>query len=336
MVAQKIAFNKASAEVTEAAVGVIQRDNGMVLLAERPAGKPWAGYWEFPGGKIEANETPAQALKRELLEELGITITHFYTWLTRTYQYDAQYDINGVMQSQAKTVKLHFFMVDEWQGDPVGLEDQATSWQNPENLTVEPMLPANQPILTALGLHPIYAVTNLKEMGATLFFERLKLALEHGLMMIQVRENYLLPQELKLFAEHVIELARPIEAKVFINGDVQLARELNAAGVHLPAHKLMHLTSRPEGLLCGASCHNQLELAYAEVLGFDYVTLSPVKPTMSHPDAQPLGWDVFGQLVTGYSLPTYALGGILREDLHTARSYGAHGVAMQRDIWGML
>ncbi|PKO47885.1 MAG: DNA mismatch repair protein MutT [Betaproteobacteria bacterium HGW-Betaproteobacteria-22] len=336
MVAQNPVLNNALPEITEAAVGVLQRDNGMVLLAERPKGKPWAGYWEFPGGKIETDETPAQALKRELFEELGITITHFYAWLTRTYQYDAQYDAYGVLQSPAKTVKLHFFIVDEWQGDPVGMEDQATSWQNPENLTVDPMLPANQPILTALGLHPTYAITNLKEMGATLFFEHLKLALEHGLMMIQVREHYLSPQELKLFAEHVIELATPFDAKVFINGDVQLALELNAAGVHLPAHKLMQLTSRPEGLLCGASCHNQLELAYAEVLGFDYVTLSPVKPTMSHPDAQPLGWDVFGQLVTGYSLPVFALGGILREDLHTARSYGAHGVAMQRDIWGMV
>lgn len=319
---------------TEAAVGVIQRDNGMVLLGERPAGKPWANYWEFPGGKVELNETPAQALKRELQEELGIEVTRFYPWITRTYHYEARYDALGMLESPAKTVKLHFFMVVEWQGDPVGMEDQVLSWQHPDRVTVGPLLPANTPILTALSLSPIYAISNLKEMGSALFFERLKIALEHGLMMIQVREHHLSPQEFELFAEHVIELAAPFEAKVFIHGDLQLAQRLRAAGVHMSSQKLMQLKSRPEGLLCGASCHNEIELVYAEMLGFDYVMLSPVKHTLSHPDAQPLGWDAFGRLISGYSLPVFALGGMQREDLQMASLYGAHGIAMQRDVWG--
>lgn len=321
-------------DITEAAVGVIQRDNGMVLLGNRPAGKPWADYWEFPGGKIEPNETPAQALIRELQEELGIAVTRYYPWLTRTYSYEAKYNAAGMLESPAKTVKLHFFVVVEWTGDPVGLENQATSWQNPEKINVGPMLPANAPILTALGLSPVYAITNLKELGKPLFFERLKIALEHGLMMIQVRENHLSPQELRLFSEHVIEVAAPFEAKVFINSDVNLALQLNASGVHLPSPKLMQLQEKPEGLLCGASCHNLNELSRAASLGLDYVMLSPVQATLSHQDVQPLGWDAFSHLVSGYSLPVFALGGMQMEDLPIARQYGAHGIAMQRAIWG--
>lgn len=319
--------------ITEAAVGVILRDNGLVLLAERPIGKPWAGYWEFPGGKIEANETPKQALKRELQEELGITATLLYPWLTRSFDYEAKYDVAGKLETPAKTVKLHFFVVVEWEGEPFGLEQQKISWQNPEKVAVAPMLPANAPIFSGLSLSSIYAITNLSELGEEIFFERLKIALENGLMMIQVREKQLSAEDLLLFAEHVIEVVSPYEAKVFINSDLNLALKLKAAGVHFTAQDLMRLQTRPEGLLCGASCHNQQELAYAEALGLDYVMLSPVQATLSHADANLLGWDSFSDLITDYSLPVYALGGMQISDMHTARLHGAHGVAMQRSIW---
>lgn len=319
--------------VTEAAVGIIQRDNGLVLLGQRPAGKPWAGYWEFPGGKIEANETPVQALYRELYEELGITVTLYYPWLTRSYDYEAKYDASGVIESPAKTVKLHFFLVVDWDGMPQGLENQTLSWQNPEKITVGPMLPANAPILKWLGLPPIYAITNLNELGEAVFFERLSQALNHGLMMIQVREKQLSPEALRLFAEQVIEIAKPYEAKVLINADINLVQSLNATGVHLSSKQLMQLQEKPEGMLCGASCHQQDELAQAAKLGLDYVLLSPVQATQSHPEATPLGWDAFNTLISNFSLPVFALGGLQLDDLSKARRHGAHGIAMQRGVW---
>lgn len=330
-VSDKAATNVA--EITEAAVGVIQAPDGLVLLGQRPAGKPWSGYWEFPGGKIEAGEAPAHALVRELQEELGITPTLYYPWITRTYDYEAKYNSQGELESPAKTVKLHFFIITEWDGEPAGLEQQALSWQNPECVTVGPMLPANAPILTGLGLSAVYAITNLHESGEEEFFVRLRAALARGLKMIQVREKQLTSEQFLQFARKVMAEATPYSAKVLINSDLDFAQKSGAAGVHFSSAQLMALQSKPQGLLCGASCHSPSELMHAARLGLDYVMLSPVQPTRSHPQARALGWERFAQLIADYSLPVYALGGMQLNDLHHARTQGAHGIALQRAIW---
>ncbi len=139
-----------SIKIVNAAVGILQQQSGEVLLAERPVGKPWPGYWEFPGGKIETGETPEVALIRELQEELGVTCQKMRPWLTRTFDYPEHYDEDGKLTSAAKRVSLHFFIVTQWQGEPVGLEQQKLCWQVPAGLTVSPMLPANAPIIEAL------------------------------------------------------------------------------------------------------------------------------------------------------------------------------------------
>lgn len=320
--------------ITHAAVGVIQREDGWVLLAERPLGKPWAGYWEFPGGKIEEGETPVHALKRELQEELGIMVTSLYPWLTRSFDYAAKYKADGSLESPAKTVKLHFFIVTKWDGQPRGLENQSLSWQQPDKVAVSPMLPANAPIFTALSLPAVYAITNLNELGEELFFKRLKTALDNGLKMLQLREKHLSAEAFKVFAKRVIEMAAAHGAKVFINSGNKVELEnLNAAGLHLSSTDLMQMQTKPADVLCGASCHNTKELAHAVALGLDYVVLSPVQVTRSHPDVKALGWDKFGDLIAGYSLPVYALGGMKLSDLHQARFHGAHGIAMLRSAW---
>lgn len=319
--------------VTHAAVGILQRADGWVLLGQRPQGKSWSGYWEFPGGKVEAHEQPAQALFRELREELGITVTNYYPWITRTYDYPAKYRTDGALDSPANTVKLHFFIVTAWQGEPQGLEQQSLAWQNPQSLQVKPMLPANAPIMAALNLPQVYAISNLHALGAELFFERLTYALANGLRMIQVREKHMANDQFANFAAQVVALAEPYQAKVIINADIGLASKLKAAGVHFTSAQLLQLRSRPQGLICGAACHNQAELAHAAELGLDYVTLSPVMPTLSHPDAITLGWQVFKAWVQDYPLPVYALGGMQLSDVSLARGHGAHGVAMQRGIW---
>jgi 8-oxo-dGTP diphosphatase len=305
----------------EAAVAVLRRPDGQVLLGQRPEGKPWAGWWEFPGGKIEQGETPFHALQRELHEELGVEAEVAYPWVTRTFEYPE------------RVVTLRFFVIPQWRGEPHGRENQQLSWQFPEQVEVGPMLPANAPILDALCLPPMYAITNLQEMGRERFLASLQRALEQGLRLLQVREKQLSLDEQAQFCAEVVALARPYGARVLFNGEIEIARQAGADGVHLSSARLMALSERPQGMLCAASCHTPAELAHAEQLGCDFVLLSPVMATKSHPKVPPLGWQDFRGMRVDYSLPVYALGGMRPELLSQAWTNGAHGIAMQRAIW---
>lgn len=311
-------------ESVEAAVAVIRRSDGQVLLGQRPEGKPWAGWWEFPGGKIEAGESAFHALQRELHEELGIQATEATPWLTRVFDYPE------------RRVKLRFFTVRQWQGEPHGREGQQLSWQHPASVSVGPLLPANAPILDALRLPDTYAITNLQEMGEARFFAMLESALDRGVRLIQVREKHLDDKALEAFARRVIEVSGSCGARVLLNGDVAMAQAVGAHGVHLSAARLMAMAQKPDGLLVAASCHGSDELEQAARLGLDFVLLSPVMRTLSHPEATPLGWDSFQSMVAEYPLPVYALGGLQAADRLVAWQHGAHGIAMQRAVWDAI
>lgn len=307
--------------ILEVAAAVVQRPDGEFLLAERPAGKPYAGWWEFPGGKIEVGETPYHALVRELHEELGIVVETACPWLTRVFAYPHT------------TVRLHFFRVVRWHGEPHGKEAQRLSWQYPDAVAVTPLLPANGPILRSLNLPPVYAITRAAELGVEPFLEKLDSALQAGIRLIQVREKSMGKAALLAFAAEVVRRAHLHGARVVINSDLELAREVGADGVQLTSPQLLALTAKPEFGLVGASCHDQIELERAAALDMDFAVLSPVKPTQSHPGAPVLGWERFAQLTANRPMPVYALGGVSAADLDEARQHGAHGIAMLRGAW---
>ncbi|MGB8599090.1 MAG: Nudix family hydrolase [Burkholderiales bacterium] len=303
------------------AVAILIKPNGEFLLAQRPQGKVYAGWWEFPGGKVEPDESILDALQRELHEELGVDIERAYPWLTIRHLYEHA------------RVRLHVYRVTQWRGEPHGKENQAFRWQSIDNLTVTPLLPAAAPMIKALALPPVYAITNATELGQADFFQRLDRALANGLKLIQVREKSFSPEQLKKFAQGVIVKAHAHNAKVLINSNSVLAQSLNADGMHLTSAQLLALQERPDFALVGASCHNQNELQQAEKLGCDFVALGPVKQTQSHSYAKILDWENATKLIQDYSLPVYALGGMRQSDMETALTHNFHGVAMQRAIW---
>ncbi|HET7061842.1 MAG TPA: Nudix family hydrolase [Nitrosospira sp.] len=308
--------------IVEVAVAVILRADGSFLLARRPEGKPYAGYWEFPGGKVQPGESLLHALKRELWEELDITVEHAYRWLTRTFTYPHA------------TVRLCFFRITEWRGPPRPCENQQLSWQYSGRVEVEPLLPANAPVLRALELPVVYAVTNALEAGTEGIESGLaavERALHAGARLIQIREKRLKGEMLRRFASETVRHACAQQAIVVVNGDTgdaDFCREIGADGLHLPSHQLMSLHARPDVTWCGASCHNAEEIFRAEQLSMDFIVLGPVLPTLSHPYSSVLGWRKFGKLIENCSLPVFALGGLRSEDLETAWEAGAHGIAM--------
>ena len=122
-----------AARPIDVAVGILVNSSGDVLLGQRPAGKPYAGYWEFPGGKVEAGESIEHALKREFVEELGVEIVSATEWCGVEHVYEHAH------------VRLHFFISHDWRGEPQSLEGQAFAWQG--RVGVEPLLPATIPLL---------------------------------------------------------------------------------------------------------------------------------------------------------------------------------------------
>ena len=314
-------MNPINDPIVDVAVGVITRADGMVLLAERPEGKPKAGFWEFPGGKIETGEAPAKALARELHEELGIEIDTIAPWITREFEYSHMH------------VRLHMYRVLQWHGEPHGCEGQHISWEDMHAVNVKPLLPANHAILRALRLPPVYAITHASKYGADEFMKRLQTALENGVRLIQLREHNMEPEKLTRLAQQIVSLAHTHGARVLVNGDVTIANNAGADGVHLQASQLMASSTRPATDLFGASCHNREELLKAAELDADFVVLSPVLPTPSHPGEPTLGWEHFTELCRGLPMPVYALGGMRVDMIEAAMIHGAHGVSLLSAIW---
>lgn len=309
--------------IVEVAAAVMLRADGReFLLAQRPEGKVYAGYWEFPGGKVEPGETVRQALIRELQEELGITVTECSPWLTREFTYPHA------------TVRLNFWRATAWTGEigiTAPLEHSAVEWQACGTAaSVAPILPANDPILKALSLPTTMAITMGEREGVERQLERLEEALSNGLRLIQVRDKSWPTAQRLWFAESVTRLAHDHGALVVINDSEEIARRVGADGLHLSAASLATCAARPDFTWVGASCHNAAEIRLAETLGLDYALLGPVLQTPTHPETTGLGWPEFSRQRHGNAIPVFALGGLKKEMLNEAQAHGAHGLALMR------
>jgi 8-oxo-dGTP diphosphatase len=204
-------------------------------------------------------------------------------------------------------------------------------WQRLDAPMAEPMLPANAPVLRSLALPLEYGITAAETLGTAEMLTRIERRLANGLRLVQVRDKALTHRA--DFASAVVALAHRYGAKVLVNGDERAARAAGADGVHWSAAQLDQAAERPQGLLCGASCHTVAELERASALECDFAVLGPVRETATHAESGSLGWQAFARFARGTPIPVFAIGGLRPSDIDDARSHGAHGLAMIRGSW---
>lgn len=317
--------------IVNVAAGVILRSDGMLLLGQRPVGKPWSGWWELPGGKLEPGESVAQALTRELKEEIDIDVQVQRPWVTYVHHYPE------------KTVRLAFQIVTQWAGSPRGMEAQQLQWVRVDQAHQVPdLLPATLPVLRWLSLPERYGITHIGHPdGVDDFLQRLDRALTDGLRLVQFREP-LWPagpadDALHQVLRRVAARCRAHGARLLVNSVHPHQWSDDADGIHLRAGDAAArqaarrsggaIAERSRCTLLGVSAHSASEIACARALDADFVVVGPVLPTASHPDAPGLGWTGFTATVADAGLPAFAIGGQSLATLPAAHAAGAHGIA---------
>jgi 8-oxo-dGTP diphosphatase len=311
-----------SKPLIDVAAGLIFRSDGKMLLAERPPDKPWAGWWELPGGKIESGETVLQALSRELKEELNIDVTAATPWVTYTHDYEKRW------------VRLAFCRVTGWDGTAIGAEGQKLMWVNPnEPIAVGPLLPATEPPLRWIKIPERYLISSIQsQANLPVFLEKLAQSLKNKPTLVQFREPAWAANAsadvVHAGFTQVLQCCRKMGAQCLSNSCHPEKWWPLADGVHFRAPDIGKIAeNKATDRLTGASCHTVDELAQARNLGADFAVLGHVLATPSHPGERALGWTRFSELSRNAGLPVFAIGGQSTETLPQARQCGAHGIA---------
>ncbi len=307
--------------ITVAAAAIIDKNN-RVLISRRPEGTHLAGKWEFPGGKCKSGETIEAALSRELEEELGITAIQPKHLITLTHHY------------VDKTVALSVWTIRSYSGTPQGREGQAIRWQHITDLVPDEFPAADYGVIRALQLPGTCVITpDIGPDKPAQFLQSMARLLDQGTRLFILRCHSLKKKSYLELASEVNGLCSDYHAVCMLNMPISWLPDCPGANIHLRSSQLMLCDYKLEAGLISASCHNQQEVTQAKRINVDFILLSPVKSTGSHPNAKPLGWDSFADLADGSSAPVYALGGLTENDLSCAQAKGAQGVAGISGFW---
>jgi len=328
--------------VLRVAVAVIVKDN-RVLLSKRAKNVHQGGLWEFPGGKFEADESIDQALLREIKEELGIHIKQSQPLIKLIHHYPD------------KSVLLETQLITQFEGkqysindktEQYGLEGQAVKWVKREELDTYQFPQANKPIINALCLPDRYLISpdQLSEKADSQsikqFLEEFSQSCQYH-KLIQLRIKSLENKQLNKMLEMLFEIAQKQQVQVLVNSSMcleQFNKQLSS-GMHLTSAHLydkqfikQYRTRFPQKILA-ASCHCQKDIEQANELELDFIVISPVKKTTSHPGQEPVGWMQFNKLTDIAKIPVFALGGMKRADIKEAQKHGAQGIAAISSLW---
>lgn len=301
-------------KVLHVAVGVIRNDAGQILIAKRPDHLHQGGLWEFPGGKVESEETVVESLRRELDEELAIQVHAAERLIQIRHQYPD------------REVLLDVWNVHSFSGQARGCEGQEIKWVAGGDLMHYRFPAANKPIISAALLPAYYAI--LEGDSEKMVLDRLETMLAKGVRLIQIRLKTFPGDIPPALINSILNRCEKKQVEVMLNSALLNSCAIYRDGIHLCSADLLRFTSRPPGCRwLAASCHTLEELRQAESVGVDFAVLAPVLPTQSHPDAVPLGWERFSRLTGQTHLPVYALGGLRLSDLESVRQAGGQGVA---------
>jgi 8-oxo-dGTP diphosphatase len=303
----------------DVAVCVVRDAGGRVLLAERTGRQRSAGFWELPGGKIDAGETPQQAAARELEEETGIHARSLAPWMTYEHAF------------ATRRVRIHFFRVHDWWGTPLGREGQRLVWVDPSAPGVAPILASNERAMRGLALPPLWAQTHSAP-GEAQVAHALD-ALRAGARAIVVRASQGTPDQRVAGASRISALARSFGAHVVLEGTALEARRAGASGIYTGSRNLGRISSRPPVPVWIASCHDAAGVARAAALGADAAIVSPICAGSS---GLPVGWDGLRRIASSAVIPIYARGGIVPSQLKVAQQAGAMGIVLDEDDDGRL
>ncbi len=298
------------------AVGVICDAQRRVLVSLRPSHVHQGGLWEFPGGKCEPGEDVHEALTRELQEELGIQV------LVQAPLCRIAHDYGD------KRVLLDVRRVLAYGGEPQGREGQPVRWADMASLNPEEFPAANRPIIQRIQLPDRIAITAQASSVAALS-EQVDHLLQQRVPCILVRQTQFSAEDWRTAHSQLLPRVREAGISLFVHAVPDGLDLSQVDGLHLNDLRARRLSARPvpQHIRFGVSCHGLDALLHAQRIGADYAFLSPVMPTPSHPEASPLGWEQFADLITRCDLPIYALGGMTMADIPRAQLLGAAGIA---------
>jgi len=282
---------------------------GRILVGWRQEEQHQGGKHEFPGGKVEQGETPEEACRREIYEEVGIGLKDWHQFDYIHHEYD---DIIVILHL------FHSYVPDEL----LNLIHQPWAWYTRDQLLHLNFPKANKNIIKRLYWPHLIKISNtLKpvENSDVLLYWRIE----------DPSEQYI---------EQLTALDEGQRSNLIINVDIwqQLSPELQKQikTVHLKQSQLMnlHKGDLTVGVRYIAACHDAVSLKQAQQIGCDAVFISPVKTTATHPEAVALGWERFSDLAQNSQIPVFALGGVHPDDLATSQKHGAYGLAGIRNF----
>ncbi len=301
-------------KIIKAVVGVLRNESGQILIAKRQDHQFMAGFWELPGGKIEGDETTGQTITRELNEELGIKINALSLHQTMQYTY------------ADRAVELWIYNIDQYQNTPSGLEGQKIAWSSIQDLNNYQLLPTMKAFIDSITLPNKYWITPSSDHQSKAWIEKFDEKITQDISLIQLRSKVELDSH---FIKDLNSKCQQNRVKLLLNIPNKTFDKTCCDGWHITTSEMLNLKQRPcaDDKLLGVSTHDLNEALNAQAIGADFVVISPVQATQTHPDTVPIGWDAAQEVVNKLNIPVYFLGGMGLEDLDKALEIGAQGIA---------